>query len=242
VKKAGVRVLARCLPAFYRGYMRLVYATGHADESATRTLIEKHEAGARIVLLMLHQDVFVAPWFLRGLPVCGLASIGDAGDIIAAAMASLGHTTVRGGTSQRASRRRTHSALREMIRYGKEHAAAGFVMSITPDGSVGPAGACKPGFGLLALETGAELWCIKISASRAVYAPTWDRTMIPLPFADIGAEMSGPVVVAAGSDAEALENIRREIEARLHELHREAFGKIGHAPVPHLTRTSDERS
>ncbi len=209
-KKAGVGVAARCLPALYRAYMRLVYATGRADESATRTLIAKHHGGARIVLLMLHQDVFVAPWFLRGLPVCGLAAIGDAGDIIAAAMASLGHTTVRGGTSERASRRRTHGALRDMIRYGKARAAEGFVMAITPDGSYGPAGACKPGFGLLALETDAELWCIKIRASRAVYAPTWDRTMIPLPLAAVGAE------------------------PRLHRLHREAFAAVGRAPVPEL--------
>ncbi|MBI5504635.1 MAG: DUF374 domain-containing protein [Deltaproteobacteria bacterium] len=227
-------VAARCLPALYRAYMRLVYATGRADESATRALIARHRSGARIVLLMLHQDVFAAPWFLRGLPVCGLAAIGDAGDIIAAAMASLGHTTVRGGTSERASRRRTHGALRDMIRYGKARAAEGFVMAITPDGSYGPAGACKPGFGLLALETDAELWCIKIRASRAVYAPTWDRTMIPLPLAAISAELSGPVVIPSDTDAAALEGIRREIEERLHALHREAFAAIGRAPVPEL--------
>ncbi len=214
--------------------MVLVYATGRVDDSATRELIARHRAGERIVLLMLHQDVFVAPWFLRGLPVCGLAAIGDAGDIIAAAMDSLGHTAVRGGTSERASRRRALGGLREMIRYGKARTREGFVMALTPDGSYGPPGACKPGFGLLALETGAELWCIKIRASRALYAPTWDRTMIPLPFAALTAEMSGPFQVAAHTDANALEIIRRNVETRLHELHREAFDSIGRAPVPEM--------
>jgi len=233
-KKAGVRVLTRGLPALYRAYMRLVYTTGRVDDSATRTLIARQQGGARIVLLMLHQDVFVAPWFLRGLPVCGLAAISDAGDLIAAAMASLGHTTVRGGSSARASRRRTRGPLREMIRYGKTHAGEGFVIAITPDGSYGPAGACKPGFGLVALETGAELWCIKIRANRALYAPTWDRTMIPLPFATITAEMSGPVGIPAGSNADGIEDIRREMEARLHRLHRDAFNNIGRVPVPEL--------
>lgn len=234
MKKAGVRLVARCVPALYRAYMRVVYATGRVDNSARQALIARQREGVRIVLLMLHQDVFIAPWYLRGLRVCGLAAISDAGDIIAAAMASLGHTTVRGGTSERVSRRRTHGALREMIRYGKAHTTDGFVMSITPDGSYGPAGACKAGFGLLALETDAELWCIKIRASRAIYAPTWDRTMIPLPTASIAAEISGPVFVQAGTDAKGLDAVRREIEARLHRLHADAFRQVGRRPVPAL--------
>lgn len=231
-----MRVVVRCVPPLYRAYMRLVYATGRVDDSARRALMRRHEEGARIVLLMLHQDVFVAPWYLRGVPVCGLAAISDAGDIIAAAMGSLGHATVRGGTSQRASRRRTQGALRELIRYGRAHSSDGFVISITPDGSYGPAGACKAGFGLIALETGAELWCIKIRASRAVYAPTWDRTMIPLPAASIAAEMSGPILVDPGTDANGLDTVRREVEARLHRLHADSFRSIGRSPVPALQK------
>src|SRR5690349_20128007 len=82
LKKAGVRLFVGIAPVFYRAWMRTVAATSRVDESAARELDGRRRRGERIVLLMLHQDVFVAPWFLRGIGVCGLASTGDAGDII----------------------------------------------------------------------------------------------------------------------------------------------------------------
>jgi lysophospholipid acyltransferase (LPLAT)-like uncharacterized protein len=235
LKKAGVRLVVRIAPAFYRAWMRAVAATSSVDESAARELDERRRRGERIVLLMLHQDVFVAPWFLRGLGVCGLASTGDAGDIIDAVMRSLGHCNVRGGTSGRESRRRTLGALREMIRYGRERAGEGFVIAITPDGSIGPAGACKPGFGLVALETRASVWCIKIHASPAFFPGTWDRTTIALPFGRVWARMEGPFEVPPDADAALLERIRGEAEAALHRLHARAFTEGGQRPVPRLS-------
>jgi hypothetical protein len=231
-----VRLVIGIAPAFYRAWMRAVAATSRVDESAAREIDEKRKRGGRIVLLMLHQDVFIAPWFLRGLGVCGLASTGDAGDIIDAVMRSLGHTNVRGGTSGRESRRRTLGALRDMIRYGRARATEGFVIAITPDGSIGPAGACKPGFGLVALETGADVWCIKIHASRAIHPDTWDRTTIPLPFGRVWARMEGPFEIPADADAETLERIRVEAESALHRLHERVFTEGGQRPVPKLSR------
>ena len=235
VKKAGVSVLVRIAPAVYRAWMRLVAATSRIDETAARELDRRRRAGERIVLLMLHQDVFVAPWFLRGIEVCGLASTGDAGDIIDAVMRSLGHSNIRGGTSGRDSRRRTLGALREMIRYGRGRAGAGFVLAITPDGSVGPAGACKPGFALVALETGASVWCIKIHAAPSLLLRTWDRTLIPLPFGRVWARMEGPFVVPAHANAAALEAVRIAAEAALHRLHARVFAEGNRAPAPRLS-------
>jgi lysophospholipid acyltransferase (LPLAT)-like uncharacterized protein len=236
LKKAGVRLVTRVAPVVYRAWMRAVAATSRIDESAARELDARRRRGERIVLLMLHQDVFVAPWFLRGIGVCGLASTGDAGDIIDAVMRSLGHTNVRGGTSGRESRRRTLGALREMIRYGRARADEGFVIAITPDGSIGPAGACKPGFGLVALETGASVWCIKIHASPAILPRTWDRTTIPLPFGRVWARMEGPFDVPPDADAAVLERIRVEAESALHRLHERVFTEGGQTPVPALSR------
>lgn len=223
-------------PVVYRAWMRTVAATSSVDESAAREIDEKRKRGGRIVLLMLHQDVFVAPWFLRGIGVCGLASTGDAGDIIDAVMRSLGHSNVRGGTSGRESRRRTLGALRDMIRFGRAREKEGFVIAITPDGSIGPAGACKPGFGLVALETGAEVWCIKIHASPAFFPDTWDRTTIALPFGRVWARLEGPFDVRPDADAAELERIRVEAESALHRLHERVFREGGQAPVPKLSR------
>lgn len=246
-KKNGVRAVAWLAPKVYRAWMAVVAATSRVDLAAVRDLDERRRRGERIVLLMLHQDVFVAPWSLRGIPVCGLASTGDAGDIIDAVMRSLGHTNVRGGTSGRESRRRTLSALRELIRYGRARADEGFVIAITPDGSIGPAGACKPGFGLVALETGASVWCIKTHATPSLLLRTWDRTMIPLPFGRVWARVEGPIPLPARDagdargvagevgrevDAAALEAWRVDAEAALHRLQRRVFAEAGREPTP----------
>lgn len=216
--------------------MRLVAVTSVVDESAARELDERRRRGERIVLLMLHQDVVVAPWFLRGLEVCGLASTGDAGDIIDAVMRSLGHCNVRGGSSGRGSRHRPLVALRALIRHGRERAAGGFVIAITPDGSIGPAGACKPGSALVALETGASLWCIKIHASPALFVRSWDRTTIPLPFGRVWARMEGPFALPPGAGAADLEAVRLETEDSLHRLHAAVFREGGQRAVPPLAR------
>lgn len=230
-KKAGVRLLARAAVVFYGAWMRLVEATSRIDGAAAREIDERRRRGERIILLLLHQDVFVAPWYLRGLEVCGLASRGDAGDVIDAVMCSLGHRNVRGGSSESASRRRTLSAVRELIRHGRAHADRGFVIAITPDGSQGPAGACKPGFGLVALETGASIWCIEIHASPSITLRTWDRTMIPLPFGRTWARLEGPIEVPADADAKVLEDVRQRAEKTLHRLHAEAFAGRTHPPL-----------
>lgn len=237
-KKAGVRALAALAPLVYRAWMRLVAATSRIDESCARELDERRRRGERIVLLMLHQDVVIAPWFLRGLEVCGLASTGDAGDIIDAVMRSLGHCNVRGGTSGRDSRHRPLVALRALIRHGRERSAdgSGFVIAITPDGSMGPAGACKPGFGLVALETGASVWCIKIHASPALFVKSWDRTTVPLPFGRVWARMEGPFEVPADADAAGLEALRQRAEEALHRAHADVFREGGQQAVPPLSR------
>ena len=235
-KKRGVRWMARRLPRLYIAYMRLVYATSRVDDSALEVLRARKREGRATLLLLLHQDVFVAPYFLRGLEVCGLANVGDAGDVIAFAMEALGHGSVRGGSSTRDSRRRALGAVREMIRYGRAHASRGFVLSITPDGSRGPAGACKAGFAFIAMETGATIYCAKIHARPAVFLQTWDRTMVPLPFGSLWVEISDAIDVPPHARALELEEVRLRAESELHRLHARAFARAGQNAVPSLER------
>jgi len=235
-KKRVVSWLARRAPGLYIAYMRLVYATSRVDESGLEVLRQRKRGGQPTLLLLLHQDVFVAPYFLRGLEVCGLANVGDAGDFIAFAMHQLGHSTVRGGSSTRDSRRRALGAVRDLVRHGRSKAGQGFIISITPDGSRGPAGACKAGFAFVALETQATIYCMKIQARPAWFLPTWDRTMVPLPFGRLWAEVSEAIEIPAGARAADLEVVRRKAEAELHRVHRDAFERDGREPVPKLQR------
>ncbi|TFH19615.1 MAG: DUF374 domain-containing protein [Myxococcales bacterium] len=230
LKRAGVRLLAYILPTLYLLYMRIVAATGRVDTAGAQPLFAASEQGKRVVIALLHQDLFCCPYLFRDRGIVTVASAGDAGDLISAILERCGFDVLRGGTSSRASRR---SPIFEELR-ARIAARPDAITAVTPDGSRGPAGAVQPGIAMLACRTGAELQFLKIHARPALYLPTWDRTMIPLPFARIGLHFGKTLDAPERPRRAELEACRLEIERRLHELHVAAFASVGRAPVPAL--------
>jgi len=80
------------------------------------------------------------------------------------------------------------------------------------DGPRGPIGVVKPGAIQLALIGKAVIVPFYVSADRAWYANSWDRFLIPGPFAKVTIKF-GPMIRISkpGSDA-AFESIRRQLE------------------------------
>ncbi len=230
LKRAGVRFLARIVPALYLLYMRIVAATGRVDITGADPLFAAGERGKNVTLALLHQDLFCCPYLFRDRGIVTVASAGDAGDLISAVLVRCGFEVLRGGTSSRASRR--SPVFEELL--ARIAARPGTMAAVTPDGSRGPAGAVQPGIAMLACRTGAELHALKIHARPALYLPTWDRTMIPLPFARIELHFGKILEAPERPRRVELEACRLEIERRLHELHAAAFASDGRAPVPTL--------
>jgi lysophospholipid acyltransferase (LPLAT)-like uncharacterized protein len=211
--------------------MRIVAATGRIDMAGADPLLTASRQGTRVALAVLHQDLFCCPYLFRDRGIVTVASAGDAGDLIGAILERCGFDVLRGGTSSRASRRTP--IFDDLV--ARIANRPGAITAVTPDGSRGPAGAVQPGIALLACRTGAELYCLKIHARPALYLPTWDRTMIPLPFARIELHFSEKLDAPEHPRREELEGCRLEIERRLHELHAAAFASVGRTPVPLLT-------
>ena len=233
MKKAGVRLAARLVPFLYLAYMRLVVATSRTVRRGVDEMLETRRRGTNVVLAVLHQGVVLSPYVFRDEGIVTLANVGDAGDLVSAVLERCGFEVLRGGSSRRASRRTP--AVRDMIARLVERTREGAVIAaVTPDGSQGPAGAVKPGLVFLAMRTAAEIYCLQVHSSRSLYAPTWDRTAIPLPFSTLNVELDGPVRVPLHCSRAELERIRRDVEARLHALHARAFERCGSQPVPRL--------
>jgi lysophospholipid acyltransferase (LPLAT)-like uncharacterized protein len=57
-----------------------------------------------------------------------------------------------------------------------------------------------------------------IEADRGWTANSWDRTLIPKPFATVAVAVGEPMEVPADAGDEGLEAARRELEARLQAL------------------------
>lgn len=84
------------------------------------------------------------------------------------------------------------SALRALLRV----LAGGDIAILTPDGPRGPARQAAPGTGALAALSGAPVLAAAARVSPCLVLPSWDRMMLPLPFARGVLACEPPVSVA----------------------------------------------
>ncbi len=137
----------------------------------------------------------------------------------AARLASwLGFKNVRGSST-----RGGYRALKEVMEKIKEGERA----VIFADGPLGPARVAKMGAILIARETGAPLICGHWSADRCWILNTWDRYLVPKPFARVVVYFTEPIWVPRFAKGKELETYRRLLEDTLNRSARwcdEQFG------------------
>jgi lysophospholipid acyltransferase (LPLAT)-like uncharacterized protein len=132
--------------------------------------------GQPVIFAFWHGRMLPLLWHHRGRGIAVLISEHGDGEIIARIAAALGYRTVRGSTSRGAER-----ALLGMIRTVRD----GVEVAITPDGPRGPAETFAPGAMVIAQRSRAPIIPLAAAASGAWRLRSWDRFMIPRPFARI---------------------------------------------------------
>lgn len=141
-----------------------------------------------------HGTMLPLLWNHRHEGIAILISEHGDGEIIARIAERLGYGLVRGSTSRGAQR-----ALLESIRA----ASSGTPVAITPDGPRGPAHTFAAGALLIAYRSGAPVLPIAVSASRAWRLESWDRFLIPKPFARVTIAYATPERIEALSSRDA---------------------------------------
>jgi hypothetical protein len=141
-----------------------------------------------------HGQMLPLLWWHRRRGIAILISEHGDGEIIARIARGLGYELVRGSSSRGAER-----ALLESIRL----ASSGEPVAITPDGPRGPARTFAAGALLVSHRSGAPILPVAASASRAWQLRSWDRFMIPKPFARITIAYGVPETVQASSARDA---------------------------------------
>jgi lysophospholipid acyltransferase (LPLAT)-like uncharacterized protein len=180
------------------------------DEAVRRQRAEKRP----IVFVLWHGHLLPLLYHHRGEGVAVLISEHADGEIIARIALSLGYRTIRGSTSRGAAR-----ALIGLSRAVKE----GHDLAITPDGPRGPAGSFAAGALVVAQRTGAPMLPVAVSASRGWRLKSWDRFLIPKPFARVRIAYGDLISIEAGEVREAALEVDRAREA-LEEVERLAHG------------------
>lgn len=147
-----------------------------------------------VIFTLWHGEMLPLLWHHRGEGVAVLISEHGDGEIIARVAESLGLRTVRGSTSRGADR-----ALLGMCRVVE----SGIDLAFTPDGPRGPAETFAPGALIVAQRSGAPVVTLGVAARRCWRLRSWDRFMIPKPFARITIAYGDPAYVTTASPREA---------------------------------------
>ena len=177
-----------------------------------------------------HRGVFCAAYQFRDRRIVVMVSQSRDGDWIEALLSRLGYAPSSRGSSSRGG---AH-ALRQQIRLARETGAA----AILPDGPRGPACVAKPGVLLLARTCRTPLWPVAFAARPAIRFRSWDRTILPLPFARVACFYGEPLQIPRDADEARLEELRLEFETRLQRLTEAADRSLGLAVAGVAPRTS----
>ena len=202
------------------GYVRLIYRLGswttHGGEHPTALW----DRGTPFILAFWHGRLMMIPrtWPSRAAMNI-LTSHHRDGDLSARAIAHFGLNSVPGS-----SRKGGSAALRTLVRAIAEGQCAG----IAPDGPHGPAMRASDGIIALARLSGAPIIPVSCSASRRRILNTWDRFLVPLPFASGVFVWGKALAVPRDADPAACETARGELEAQLNALTDEADRLCGH--------------
>ena len=170
------------------------------------------------VLVTWHRGLIVAAFAMRDRGLWVPLSLSRDGDLAEGALLRLGFARAPRGSSSRGG----SALLREMIR----RVRAGESGGVLPDGPRGPAFELKTGVLALASATGAPLVPLGVAAAPSRELGSWDRALLPLPFARVRLRYGNALEIPRSADAAALEDWRRRLTEELHRLDREAAEQL----------------
>jgi len=150
-----------------------------------------YEARRPHVYLLWHEALLPLLWHHRDQGVAIVVSAAREGRYLADFATSLGYRALY-GSSTRGGARALLAAVREL--------RAGRAVAFTPDGPRGPRRELKPGVIAAAQRGAAVVVPVHAESDRSWRLHSWDRMMIPKPFARVRISYGRPFEVAEGED------------------------------------------
>ena len=160
----------------------------------------------------------------RSRKLCIMNSQSRDGEIATRALARWGIRSVRGSAT-----RGGIGAFLNLVRAYRD----GCDLAVVPDGPRGPACVVKAGVIHLARATGATIFPVTYAASRQRRLHSWDRLIIPLPFARVVYVGGEPLQVPRHATDAEVETLRHELETRLNDITDQAEALVGRKTMVH---------
>jgi len=138
----------------------------------------------KVLYVFWHEYYLPAVYSNMGTGIGVLVSSSKDGELSGRVLKLLGYKPFRPKTGEREIK-----ALVNLINYGKK----GNHIAVTPDGPVGPRRKAKKGVLHIAKRSGLPIFAVSIKAHPYIRFSSWDKLMLPLPFAKIKISVKGPI-------------------------------------------------
>jgi lysophospholipid acyltransferase (LPLAT)-like uncharacterized protein len=191
-------------------------------------LDEINKSGHRAIMVFWHGRIFPATYYYRNRGIVVMTSMNRDGDVIAQCIQRLGYGTARGSSSRGGLR-----AIGEMAREIRKGHDCGFSI----DGPRGPKYVAKEGPVILALKTGAPIFCFHISMQHKIQLKSWDEFQIPLPFTRALVLQAAPIWVPPDASDAHLRDLHQQMQNTLDKLRIEGDGLMSGANASPVGRS-----
>ena len=226
VKQLRRRLGAKLFPPVVWGLIRLIWKTCRIEIVLNNEyLTELLDQNTPFIPCYWHQQqIFCVRHLLDvaqsdpRLKLGYLISPSADGDIATNMFGNQGVHIIRGSATRGGAQ-----ALREIyLRIKKE----GISPIVTPDGPTGPIYVCKPGVAMLAQLSKVPLVPLAYAASSSWQLKSWDRFMLPRPFARIVIGVGKPLHVNKEDAQDDFSAVCNKMNQRLNELSADCSNRI----------------
>lgn len=206
------------LPHLAAAAIRIIHRTCRFEIVGKENYRMLQEAKEPVIAAFWHFCYPSILYFFRDQGYLTIISRSRDGEVAARMVKRLGYFPFRGSPGKGGA-----SALKGIISAFRDGPGGGFVA----DGSQGPAQVAQRGLMLLALHSGSPMVAVSISANRCWRFRTWDRTLLPKPFAKVAVAF-GPITrIEPGASSAQIEECRVQLERTLNEITRQAEEAAG---------------
>lgn len=160
--------------------------------------------GESFLAALWHRGLFIGIYAFRDRRLLVPVSSSRDGDRIAEVLKRLGFDPSPRGSSSRGATQ----VLKGLIRAAQRGATIGILC----DGPRGPAGQLKPGVLAVSRATGVPVRPVGLAASPCLHFGSWDRIVLPVPFARIACSFGPPLRIPRETPRDELEHLRLQLE------------------------------
>lgn len=138
----------------------------------------------KVLYVFWHEYLLPAVYSNIGTGVGVLVSSSKDGELAGRVLKLLGYKPFRVKKGEKEIK-----AMFDLINYAKK----GNHIAVTPDGPAGPKRKAKKGVLHIARRSGLPIFAVSIKAHPCIRFSSWDKLILPLPFAKVQISMKGPI-------------------------------------------------